>query len=80
MNIFKFRAECERDVTEVRKIFGKEIKRINMTIWHPYPDIEVEIQTELSLEEIKESIEDIRDGHVMLETITLKEDYTGIRN
>lgn len=78
--IYKFRSECEHDVNELRKILRYNFYTLTKTI-HPYlPDTIVEIATSLTLKEIQDIIREITDGHVMLQTIALKENYTGERD
>ena len=75
----KFRAECEHDVDELIKILNPHIKKITKIKKTPFPDVDVEMCAYVSLEEIQAAIKDIEDGHVMLETVELKHDYTGER-
>jgi len=79
MNIFKFRAECMSDVDIFRSDIKDKILKITMEIFPPLPDVVVQIETNISLEKIKIIMSKIRDGHVMLETIARKEEYTGNR-
>ncbi|AFY58982.1 hypothetical protein Riv7116_6660 [Rivularia sp. PCC 7116] len=75
----KFRAECEHDVNELIKTLSPHIKQITKIKDNDFPDMYVEMSVYLSLEEIQAKIKDIEDGHVMLETVELKNDYTGER-
>ncbi len=78
--VYKFRAECEHDVNELRRILRYKFYTLTKTI-HPYlPDTIVELATSYTLQELQDYIREITDGHVMLQTIALKEDYTGERN
>ena len=76
---FKFRAECETDVNKLRKIMGrrchKTVKEIGC-----FPDTEVDLYTTMSLDDLRNEMRKITDGHVMLQTVALAEDYTGERN
>ncbi|MDY6902996.1 MAG: GUN4 domain-containing protein [Cyanobacteriota bacterium] len=76
---YKFRAECQHDVDELNKILSPHIKEITKTKDTDFPDMYVEMSVYLSLEEIQAKIKDIEDGHVILETLELKYDYTGER-
>jgi len=75
----KFRAECEHDVNELIKILNPHVKEITKIKKASFPDIDVEMSAYLPLDEIQAAIKDIEDGHVMLETVELKHDYTGER-
>jgi len=78
--VYKLRAECEHDVNEFRRILRYDFYSLTKTI-HPYlPDTIVEIATSLALQELQDIIRQIPDGHVMLQTIALKENYTGERD
>ena len=79
MNTYCFRAECQLDVSALRKILGTEISKITMTIKAPYPDTEVEFDTELTVNEVKDAMRTIQDGHVMYETISPEIENTGVR-
>lgn len=78
--VYKLRAECEDDVNELQKMLRYNFYTLTKTI-HPYlPDTIVEVATSLTLRELQDIIRDITDGHVMLQTIALKENYTGERD
>lgn len=76
---YKFRAECEHDANKLRKRLGMKCFKIVKTIKYYFPDAVVDLYTTLSLEEIRDVIREIPDGHVMLETVALTEEYTGER-
>ena len=76
---YKFRAECEHDVDELRKRLGMKCCKIVKTIKYYFPDVVVDLYTTLSLQGIKDEIREIEDGHVMIETVALAEEYTGER-
>jgi len=80
MSVYCFRAECEYDFFELRKIINDKIKKIIMTIEYPYPDVEVEIDVDMSLEELRRKMGKIKDGHVMYQTVSIKDEYTGKRD
>lgn len=44
------------------------------------PDVEFEFETELALDEIIMTLQDIDDSHVMYQTVQPIEKYTGERN
>jgi len=79
-HIFRFRAECEHDANEFRKTLGDQIKRIVKINESPFPDTEVEISVSLSFEELRDAMRKVEDGHVMVQTVALKDKYTGERD
>ena len=44
------------------------------------PDVDVELETKMSLEGVREMMRKVRDGHVMVQSLNYAEDYTGERN
>ena len=78
--LYRFRAECQSDVDELRQLLGMQVKQITMTQEPPFPDVEVELQTKLSLNKLREIMHQVADGQVMVETVAKKQDYTGERN
>jgi len=77
---YKLRAEGVSDVMELLKIIAHKMKSFNVKrIDDVIPDVEFEFETEFNIDAIQRIISTIIDGHVMLETVTLLEDYTGIR-
>ncbi len=78
---FKFRAECISDVDSLKGVLRKRGKRIRMTIDEepPWIDVDVEIETTETLDTIKQAMRKVVDGHVMLQTIAPKDEYTGER-
>jgi len=61
----------------------KRYKRINkITILRDlrYPDVEVEIEVDLSLKELRDIMRQIVDSHVMVQTVAQNDEYTGERN
>ena len=82
---YKFRAECIHDVwLFLDKISRDSITQLAITAVeiNPgifIPDVEVEITTATLFKEIRKILRGIVDGHVMLETIQVKELYTGER-
>lgn len=79
MYTYKFRAECLTDVINAIKNFGENQYKLTIEVESPFPDAVVEMETEMSQEEIHEAMAEIEDGHVMLETLATKEEYTGER-
>jgi hypothetical protein len=85
MKNFSFRAECSADVERFHQACTQ---RKLLTVWTMRsdkigPDVEVELQSTASFEELREAIRDVVDGHVMLQTLrecrladnTLERDY-----
>jgi hypothetical protein len=78
--VYRFRAECQPDVDELRRLLGAKYDRITMTQWPPFPDVEVELEIGLSLEELRDVMRRVVDGHVMVQTVARSEEYTGERD
>jgi hypothetical protein len=78
-NRFHFRAECQADVNKLRQLLGEKVEKIATTFATAYPDVEVEIDTSLSLNDLKATMRQIVDGHAMVETVTQGDEYTGER-
>ncbi|MEA5600069.1 protein kinase domain-containing protein [Nostoc sp. UHCC 0252] len=76
---YKFKSECEHDVDSLRQLLGREMVSISKTI-KIFPDTEVEIVTTLELEALRDKMRQVEDGHVMVQTLLHKADYTGERN
>ena len=77
---YRFRAECEQDVDVLRKILGIRVTKIIKVNEAPFPDTIVEVHGDLSLEELRDAMRMVEDGHVMLQTVAPKDEYTGKRN
>jgi ribosome-associated translation inhibitor RaiA len=81
MNTYSFWAECEHDVDELRKVVKKKIERITKIIQvNPNFHIEVEVETDMSLEVLRDEMRKVIDGHVMVQTVASKNQYTGERD
>ena len=73
MNTFSFRAECQRDVN----CFIQETKNKNIVIsltktvtdTTRFPDVEIEFESEATLEDLIEAMRKVQDGHVMYQTL-----------
>lgn len=72
MQIYSFRAECSLDVER----FQAEVRKTQLSVEvgvmrgeAPYPDREVEFQSAASLEELRNTMRNVEDGHVMLQTL-----------
>jgi hypothetical protein len=79
-NAYRFRAECQHDVDELRRILGGKFDRITIANTPPFPDVEVELEVELTLEELRDVMRGVVDGHVMLQTVAPYDEYTGERD
>ncbi len=77
---YRFRAECQVDVDELRRLIGTKLDRITIVNTAPYPDVEVEIETSFSLDELRNLMRQVLDGHVMVQTVAPITEYTGERN
>jgi hypothetical protein len=80
---YKLRAECLLDtagpIEKLAKECGFEIVWTIHSIPR-FPDCEMNIACKLSLDELKAIIATVEDGHIMLETVVPKDEYTGERN
>lgn len=74
---YKMRAECFADIARFIEI--ENIETLTCKRFEGLPDVEATFSSTESLKDIRKLIGSIPDGHVMLETICLEEDYTGIR-
>jgi hypothetical protein len=78
---YKMRAECNADLgrflTEVAvdSFKADRVKIKDLVL----PDVIAEFTSTLSLEQIRQAISGIEDGHVMLETVNTAAEYTGER-
>ena len=77
--IVKFRAECAWDITQLINETKATWNTITITKLAPFPDVEVVIDSEMSIEDWRECLSVIEDGHVMVDTIQPIESYTGRR-
>ncbi len=74
----KMRAECAADVA--RFIRAVNVSFISASRFNDsFPDMEVEFTSSLCLNQVREALRSIEDGHVMLETVELWGRYTGER-
>lgn len=80
INTYRFRAECQVDVDELRRLIGTKFDRTTIVNTAPFPDVEVEIETSLSLHELQDLMRQVVDGHVMVQTVASAAEYTGERN
>lgn len=93
--MYSFRAELMTDVTEgflkSDGVYGK-LRRITIsptrpeisfyrdpTNMPPLPDVYVQMETDMTFEEIWKIMDNLTDGHVMAESLETAENYTGVR-
>lgn len=84
MRNYKMRAECAPDVKRFTQLMRDLPAALgSCTVIQPnpnFPDLEVEFESPLDLKQIKSVIRKIVDGHVMLETVQLAQNYNGERS
>ena len=82
MTIYRFRSECIHDFVEFLKGSIKKIgfRKYVVTQEGHYPDVEVELDSDMPLEGLRNELRKVVDGHVMVQTIAHTEDYTGKRD
>lgn len=75
---YKLRAECLHDIN----VFLESRTVGCFTIVRPsiLPDVQFTFESDLALDDIKSILKTIPDGHVMVETVALEQNYTGERN
>lgn len=71
MPVFSFRAECMDDVEKLHEecVAAGIIWSMNAKPDMPYPDVDVEIKAETTLEVLRGLMRQVVDGHVMLQTL-----------
>lgn len=83
MRYYKMRAEC---MVDVGRFLSQLVVVDDVTIEHAYmgdhmmSDVECTFRSPNDLVALRTFLAAIPDGHVMLETLQLKENYTGERN
>ena len=75
--IYRFRAECLDDVYKLLQRLGGVIYRVTIDHGRPCPDVEMEIEIHLSLEELRGLMRQVPEGHVMEQTVASRDAYTG---
>jgi hypothetical protein len=66
--ICSFRAECLSDVYDLLSRINNRVSRITIFPDPTYPDVEVELEGNLTTSLIRRELAQIDDGHVMIET------------
>lgn len=70
VNTYSFRAECRDDVLSFLALpEATSLKKITIVPDPSFPDVEVEIETKLTVHEVTSALEMVEDGHVMVETL-----------
>jgi hypothetical protein len=77
---YRFRAECQRDVNELCRLLNTQPHAITTELTAGFPDVEAAIVIVLSLEQLRDVMRQVEDGHVMVQTVAPTQDYTGKRN
>lgn len=88
MNTFRFRAECEIDVTGLQAAFFRfqhpqdrmESLVLRQLSMPEIPDTLCEIKTHMSIERVRQFMNMVEDGHVMLQTIAPADQFDGERS
>jgi len=82
-NKYKFRAECQPDIDALFELLPPENVlwwQVSLAFGAQFPDRVCEIELSgMMLDDLKNVISKIPDGHVMLETVAELKDYTGER-
>lgn len=66
----KFRAECQVDVDSYLALLGTRARVLSSEVKPPFPDVEVVLESDYSLEELRDLSGGVEDGHVIARTMT----------
>jgi hypothetical protein len=84
MTRYKFRAEVIGDVETLQELLGAYANNWQIEKWiHQgveMEDVTVKFDSVFSLEDIRQSMREVEDGQVMLQTLTTADNYTGERD
>lgn len=80
MNVFKFRAECQNDVSKLMKHIPRKEFNILEKETDTLEGVTITFKTRLPIIRIMRYMGLVEDGHVMYQTISPLEKYTGERN
>jgi hypothetical protein len=70
VNTYSFRAECREDALYFLALLeATSLKKIMIIPDPTFPDVEVEIETKLTVKDISSALKMVEDGHVMVETL-----------
>ena len=80
--VYRWRSECAHDNDEVLKRLPEcERLRFQSLRQDPFPDTICELTADsITLEELRDLMREIEDGHVMVQTVQPKDHYTGERD
>ena len=79
MQEYRFRSEYMHDVNEAKKIQPGWYSAMDFRSDARLPDVEVFLKSELSLQEIRNILSQVEDGHTMVESLNYADKYTGER-
>jgi hypothetical protein len=83
---YGFRAECESDIIEFQnnlienKLYKYNGWNLNYSRHNIFPDVDCELEIDLEINKVREIMRLQTDSHVMLQSITDYENYTGERD
>ena len=83
---YGFRAECVYDIIEFQKnlVFDELYKYNGWNLIYSrhniFPDVDCELEIDLEIEKVRELMRKQTDSHVMTQSITNYENYTGERD
>jgi hypothetical protein len=82
MNTYRFRAELLADLYAFFQIGIVNMKweKLSITVSGKFLEAEVELVAGIPIEDIRNELRKVVDGHVMVQTLALKDEYTGERN
>lgn len=80
--VYRWRSECPHDDQELLKRLPKgEMLKFQSMREDPFPDTVNELTVKsLTLDELRDIMRQVEDGHVMVQTVQPKDLYTGERN
>lgn len=85
MKRFKFRAECRADVSAAVAVLveSRALRCFNTEPVAAFPDVVVSLVVssfkDFDIEDIRDLLRKVEDGHVMVETLDYADKYTGER-
>lgn len=81
-NSYMFRAECMHDVSALLTNMDAKGLALSISIQNDpdWPDLDVTMKTNLTLDEVRAEMRTVPDGHVMVQTLVPEGEFTGERN
>ena len=76
---YKFRAETINDIVDLLNN-GISFSTITIKQDPEFPDVDVTVVSDLELEDFREELRNVPDGHVMVQTLNYADQYTGERD